>query len=262
MSNTTIGRWVGMAMIAGLMATSTAVEAQSVPEETASFNGMTIPVKSIESFKQNPDKKWEMTLAAGGGVIKSDHPPVFSSSVTPGTPPDVPALQPKSGLTNVQENLIRGELEAMVTHGSDQSASSLRARLRDRAEEMAEAFLRIGRHELYQDSSLLSKLQDLVRVAMIPYRPPIVSPPVGPKWRSSSSGGEPIDDESRSRCECMYCHPLHQAGTCSLPYAPMTVPVLPAAVSYAPAMYYAYPSGQKHRHLHGAFCTCSWCRRW
>ena len=237
------------------------LESKVVPELILTLGGMSVPIRDIESLKKL-DNAWDLTWKnqEGSGSIKSAQPPTYASS-NPPTIPGTPPLQ-KGVLTYEQEHFIRRELEAMVAHGTDESASSLRERVRDKAEGMAEKFLKIGKNELYQDSSLLTRLQNLVDSAMTLPRPRTDRYPEGSKTRPSRIVGEPIDDESRSRCECMYCHPLHQAGTCSLPYAPMTVPMLPGAVSYAPAMYYGYPYGQKHRHLHGVFCTCSWCRRW
>jgi hypothetical protein len=240
------------------------IKSKVVPDLIVTLGGLSVPLKDIESLKklEKPDKKWELKWKnqESTGKITNDDEPTYSSSIPP-TSTGSPPLQ-KGVLTYEQEHFIRRELEAMVAHGTDESASSLRERVRDKAEGMAEEFLKIGKNELYQDSSLLTRLQNLVDSAMALHRPRTVPYSAGYETRPPRTVREPSDDESRSRCECVYCHPLHQAGTCSLPYAPMTVPMLPGAASYAPAIYYAYPYGQKHRHLHGVFCTCSWCRRW
>jgi hypothetical protein len=261
MTNTMIGRRVRMAVLCGLLlATSSVVEAQGVPEGTVTLGGMTVSVSAIESLTKS-EKTWVLKWKgpAGSGEVTSTDPPLLSSSYTS---PGVEALPRDRGLTTDQESLIRRELEAMVAQRSGQSSASLKRRLREKAEAKVEAFLKIGKSELYQDSPLLTKLQDLVDTTIREHQERKHPSREKVDVQNTGRAREKDERDTGTRCECEFCHPMHRAGTCSLPCAPLTIPLLPtAAASHAPT-YDLYPSAQKHRLLHGHFCRCAWCRGW
>jgi hypothetical protein len=157
------------------------------------------------------------------------------------------------------------------------SAAQLRQRLVARAEALAADSYGLTTRELAQSPGVRRQLWEivggLVPAEASPHRlPPLSIRDQRPADEDDEPRQRPADDDDKPRrCECVYCHSLHAAGTFSLPYYQPacqptlpTLPTLPTMGSYAVTPYYAVPYGYAPRRhpLHGLFCPCTWCRGW
>lgn len=149
-------------------------------------------------------------------------------------------------LSSEEQRFIREELTRM-REGASVSEPLLGQLLRDRAEELAMKYLKVAERDAIPAAIRL----DLGRLAEeLALSPP--SPGRGSTrrldrepWRDSDWRRRDSDwrrresdyrDDYEPRCECIYCHPLHEPGTCPYPYCPPTVPWRYAVPVLAPAV--------------------------
>jgi hypothetical protein len=248
MTNTKIGRWARAVAVAGLVVTTSAVaQDQPGPDPTAiTLADATVPFTNIASLTQNTEKDWELTTT-GGVVIKSKGPPKQVSLSFGGFP--IPFSQFKSltqltdGKTNTWQLVTK---DGQITSPnppkiilSTAHQETLRPAPSSVPPPEAKSQPKAG------EGITAEQAREIIRQEL---------------GRRKAGERESEDDDSRSRCECAYCHPLHRAGTCSLRCAPMTLPTFPTVGSSAPMPYYSAPYAPRHHFLHGLFCPCSWCR--
>jgi hypothetical protein len=203
--------------------------------------------------------------AQTGTPPPAPQPPAASTpAAQPGTPPAVPAavlpLEPAAKplperldadqLANIEE-----ELEDLLADNAGVSHALLRSRLTARAETLAAETLGISTKQLAQCAGIRRQLRTIIR--------PLIDKIPRATDEKKPSTATPDDDHSHRRCECIYCHSLHTAGTCPLPCLPVSLPTLPTVGSYAAAPYYVIPYVPRQHVLHGLLCPCAWCRgRW
>jgi hypothetical protein len=240
MTRMRITPWVGAAAIAGLLlANSAAVEARpdrdKVPKPPDPSPGTTSPGSGPSS---TPGQTGTATQGAAG-------------STGAGTT-TVPSQLDTESLTTIE-----GELSDLKELNAGVSPALIRQRLMARAETLAADALGITTRELARHPRIRSQLWQIVR-RLVP--PGTSSPPVTATNPARTQSTSTDSDDSPRRCECVYCHSLHAAGTCSLPYPPTCPPSLPTMGTYYATPTYMVPYAPRRHFLHGLLCPCAWCR--
>ena len=170
------------------------------------------------------------------------------------------AAETSTALTERQRAYLRVRIGDMIADASGPVTSRDRLALTEWAEHKAAEFLHLEGKPLPAPVGI--DIRDLVNSAIR------VAPPRArvETWNlddpTPGQAADPVVDRVSSRCECEYCHPLHAAGTCPLPYRGLASTVSPPSqgVGFAPVAAVGMAPAPKRHWLHHLLCPCSWCR--